>query len=169
MNFVFAIALTSMLILSAYGQKPKTVCSGANGLTAAEVTELLTLQNNARAEHKLPKLVWDCKLADLAQEWAKRGKFEHRTDTAFGENMFVSSNSQTPVSAAVHKWMTEKAFWTNKTGVCQTGKTCGHYTQIVWLGTLRVGCGINRNAPGQWKTLIVCNYDPQGNFPGPAY
>ncbi len=169
-HIAFAIVLTSLLVLSANAQKTvKKDCPGANGLTAAEVTELLALQNHARTGHKLPHLTWDCKLADLAQEWAKRGKFEHRTDTEYGENIYVSSRAQEPAGSAVHNWMLEKAHWTNKTGTCAAGQICTHYTQIVWRKTLKVGCGINRNVSGQWKTLIVCNYDPPGNFPGPAY
>ncbi|MBK8466922.1 MAG: hypothetical protein IPL32_13920 [Chloracidobacterium sp.] len=40
---------------------------------------------------------------------------------------------------------------------------------MVWRKTARIGCGINRNTPGNWKTIVVCNYDPAGNKPGPAF
>jgi hypothetical protein len=130
------------------------------------MTELLTAQNEARAELKLKPLSWDCKLADLAQAWAARGVFEHRDGNPFGENIFVSSNADTPPTAAVNNWMREKSFWNNKTAACQDGKVCTHYTQLVWKQTTQVGCGINRKAPGKWKFLLVCNFNPQGNFPG---
>src|SRR5437667_11647058 len=144
-------------------------CPGVNGLKAAEISDLLEAQNKARAEHKLTALTWDCKLADFAQEWAGRGVFEHRTDSEVGENMFVSAATDTAATAAIQRWMLEKPFWNNKTGTCQTGKTCTHFTQIVWKTTARVGCGINRNAMGKWKLLLVCNYNPAGNLPGPAF
>jgi hypothetical protein len=32
-----------------------------------------------------------------------------------------------------------------------------------------MGCGLNVNAPGKWKTFLVCEYDPSGSSSGPAY
>jgi uncharacterized protein YkwD len=157
--------------------KPKATAAGSaaakclnNSLTASEVTDLLAAHNKARADEKLPPLVWDCKLAELAQQWANKGDFAHREDTHYGENLFVSSNTAEAVGSGVKQWMKEKAYWTNKTGTCTPGKFCTHYTQIMWNTTTHVGCGINRNSPKKWKTLLVCNYDPAGNSKsGPAY
>ena len=148
---------------------PVVKCSGKNGLTAAEITELLASQNQLRSEQKLAPFTWDCKLAAAAQEWAARGVFVHRENINFGENMFVSSNTAEPAASAVAKWSGERAFWTNKTATCQTGKICTHYTQIVWKNSTQVGCGINRNGTVKWKTMLVCNYNPIGNTGGPAY
>lgn len=148
-------------------QPPK--CSGENGLSQAEITEIVNVHNLVRAGLKLEPLVWDCDLADLAQEWAKRGVAAHRDDTEFGESIFVSCARDVAAISSVNKWMLEKFSWNNKTGACKVGKVCTHYTQIVWKKTKRIGCGINRDAPGKWKTMIVCNYDPAGNGPGPAY
>jgi pathogenesis-related protein 1 len=140
-----------------------------NALTQPEITELLALHNKARAEQKLPPLAWDCSLANLAQQWASRGVFAHRSDTSYGENIFVASSSTEAISTVVRTWLNEKANWTNKTGVCSPGKVCTHYTQVMWNTTSQIGCGINRSSPGQWKTLVVCNYNPAGNIGGPAY
>jgi pathogenesis-related protein 1 len=146
-----------------------TNCGSATSLSAAEVDELLLAHNKLRSELKVPGLHWDCKLASYAQEWAARGEFAHR-ETALGENLFVSSSGSEPIGSVVTKWLGERDFWNNSTGQCKTGKICTHYTQTVWKGTLRVGCGINRNGAGKWKLLVVCNYDPPGNnTAGPAY
>ncbi len=69
----------------------------------------------------------------------------------------------------VNRWRNEKASWDNMTGTCLTGKVCTHYTQVVWKKTKEVGCGINRDITGKWRAMLVCNYDPAGNRPGPAY
>src|SRR5437764_10100609 len=91
--FIFLLIVGFLVAANAQGLKSdKNACPGANGLTAAEVTDLLAAQNNARAELKLAPLSWDCKLADFAQSWAKRGVFEHRADNQYGENMFVASS-----------------------------------------------------------------------------
>jgi uncharacterized protein YkwD len=138
-------------------------------LTRGEIIEILNVHNLVRAGLKLPQLTWDCKLADFAQAWATRGVPEHRDDTIYGESIFVSGARDAAAVASVNKWMLEKPNWNNATGKCSPGKTCTHYTQIVWKKTARIGCGINRNALGKWKTIVVCNYDPAGNEPGPAY
>ena len=144
-------------------------CPSANGLTAAEVSELITMHNSDRAANKIPLLKWDCSLAATAQEWANRSVFGHREDTPYGENIFVGASSDENVRSAMDRWLTEKAFWNNRTGTCADGKICTHYTQIVWSKTQNFGCGINRNATGKWKVILVCNYDPAGNMGGPAF
>lgn len=145
------------------------VCSGSSEITETEKRQILESHNKARSEFKLSQLTWDCELAKVAQEWATRGIFGHRPDNDFGENLFVASAANSSPVFAFKQWMLEKSFWDNSSGVCQTGKVCTHYTQIVWKKTTQVGCGINRNASGKWKTLVVCNYDPGGNSKGPAY
>jgi pathogenesis-related protein 1 len=163
-----AIFIVITLVFAADAQASK-VCSGSTEITETEKRQILESHNKARAEFSLSQLTWDCELAKVAQEWATRGIFGHRPDTDFGENLFVSSASKGSPINAVQQWMLEKSYWDNSSGVCQTGKVCTHYTQIVWKKTTKVGCGINRNAPGKWKTLVVCNYDPAGNSKGPAY
>lgn len=141
----------------------------SNGLAQSEIADLLASHNKARAEQRVQPLVWDCMLANMAQRWAGRGVFEHRGDTSYGENLFVASNAAEPVGTVVQMWLGERINWNNKTAQCSPGKTCTHYTQVMWSGTTRVGCGINRNSPGKWKMLVVCNYSPAGNTGGPAY
>lgn len=149
--------------------KRAPLCKGANGLTKGEIIEILNTHNLVRAGLKLPQLTWDCKLADYAQEWATRGFPGHRDDTDYGESIFVSALRDISAVTAVNRWMLEKPNWNNATGKCSAGKTCTHYTQIVWKKTMHIGCGVNRNLTGKWKTMVVCNYDPAGNTPGPAF
>ena len=41
----------------------------------------------------------------------------------------------------------------------------GHYTQLVWADTDKVGCGATSYREGKWfATLYTCNYGPNGNF-----
>lgn len=156
---------TAKTILTAAVAKP---CTGKNDLTQAEITMLLDKHNSVRASFGLPKLTWSCQLADMAQEWASKGVFEHR-DTRMGESIYTSSLANVTVQAGFESWMGEKPFWNNDTAICEAGKVCTHYTQIVWRKTTEIGCGINRNVPGKWKALMVCNYNPGGNLPGKAF
>ncbi|HRH44551.1 MAG TPA: CAP domain-containing protein [Pyrinomonadaceae bacterium] len=152
-----------------------TRCSGSK-LTDAEISMILKQHNDARAEVGVPPLQWDCTLANYAQKWANQGNTEHSSDDQLssifpgdqaGENL--AWDSRTNSAPDVQSWLDEKQFWNNNSATCRAGKACGHYTQIVWRNTTKVGCGINRNTPGPFKTFFVCNYSPGGNFPGPAY
>ncbi|KAJ0009824.1 hypothetical protein Pint_34067 [Pistacia integerrima] len=44
------------------------------------------------------------------------------------------------------------------------GKVCGHYTQVVWRNSVRIGCAKVRCNNG--GTFIGCNYAPPGNYVG---
>lgn len=170
-QLIFAGLLTIVFAFAIDAQSTKineNRCSGANDLTETEISAVLEAHNKIRADVGLPKLVWKCGLADLAQQWATRGIFEHRSDLFYGENIFVSSDTAAAPVDGVQAWLAEKSFWDNSAGICQAGKVCVHYTQMVWKNTTEVGCGINRNASGKWKVLMVCNYNPMGNFIGKA-
>ena len=39
----------------------------------------------------------------------------------------------------------------------------GHYTQLIWRGTQKVGCAV---APGGGQDWLVCRYWPAGNTMG---
>jgi hypothetical protein len=39
----------------------------------------------------------------------------------------------------------------------------GHFTQVVWRGSRRVGCG---HAQCKGMDILVCEYDPAGNWEG---
>jgi len=45
------------------------------------------------------------------------------------------------------------------------GKLIGHFTQMVWTTTNKLGMGIAMNAAGT-KVYVVAHYSPPGNFVG---
>jgi len=146
--------------------QPVTNCP-ASGLTDAEVAVILAGHNKQRQKYHTPPLVWNCSLGAQAAAWAKKGTPGH-SGTDLGENIFVSSASGEKVDKAVDRWEDEEHNWNNKKAECDAGKVCTHFTQMVWRGTTKIGCAINRNVSGQWKVLLVCNYDPAA-LSGPAY
>jgi pathogenesis-related protein 1 len=177
---VISLCLLSSIAIDAQKNKPTKVLGpapkkitagkcGPNKLTMTEISDLVAAHDKVRAEVKLGPLTWDCRLADQAQQWADKGKFEHREFSPDGENLFVSSDTAEPISTVTTRWFKEKDYWNNSTRACLPGKFCTHYTQMVWNKTTHVGCGINRNAPGKWKVLVVCNYSPAGNTGGAPY
>ena len=110
-------------------------CKAASGLTTEEVNEIVAIHTVGRSTYGAAALKWDCTLASYAQEWANKSVFAHRDDTPYGESIFVGSNGDETIRSAMDRWLAEKAFWTNSTGTCAAGKTCTHFTQMVWKKT----------------------------------
>ena len=115
----------------------------------------------------LPELSWDPALADLAATWARGCVFEHSMGET-GENLAIFSWSVQPAEV-VDAWFSEIADYDYGDNTCAAGKMCGHYTQLVWRDTTRVGCALQvcddvaGFGPGE---LWVCEYDPPDNWVG---
>jgi pathogenesis-related protein 1 len=136
-----------------------------NGVTKAH--------NNIRAgvmpapSTPMPPLEWSDTIAQDAQTWANNCMFTHGGPGNYGQNIFASSRSASPIDV-VADWASEGASYDYDSNSCNDF-TCGHYTQIVWAKSTQLGCGVQtctRNSPfggGSWQ-LWVCNYDPPGNF-----
>ena len=43
---------------------------------------------------------------------------------------------------------------------------CGHYTQVVWRNTTKIGCAIYTCPGFQYGSTVVCDYGPGGNIGG---
>lgn len=153
-----------------------------DGSQAGEPPELegiLEAHNAARAAEgvDLPPLTWDPLLAAIAQEWAERcvssnglllAHNPNRSagyDGSVGENIAATSGATLSGPGAVAIWMEEKPFYNHQTGAC-SADACGHYTQIVWRDTLRVGCASVVCEDLAFPRNVVCNYAPAGNFRG---
>ena len=128
--------------------------------TAAGDSDILEIHNRYRAKHCAPALVWDRKLEQVAQAWANRCEFEH-SRTKYGENLAAGTHGALTAERAVGMWYDEvKLYRFGKGGFSME---TGHFTQLVWKGTTRLGCAMAR-CP-EWD-LWVCNYDPPGNVEG---
>lgn len=143
---------------------------------------LMTRHNCARrsvtpvAVPRLNLLKWDATIATAAQTYANGCMYVHNPVTPYGENLYagaVSPGFPTNVeAAAATDWANEYVNYNYASNTC-SAPPCGHYTQMVWRSTQRVGCGIRQctiNSPfpppfTNW-TLVVCNYDPAGNITG---
>ncbi|MFW6051699.1 MAG: CAP domain-containing protein [Myxococcota bacterium] len=125
-------------------------------------------------EPALEPLAWDPDVAAIAQGWAsclaERGcNLEHNPDRGpHGENIFWSSELELDGAHVVQSWASEAPCYDYETGDCDEEACpfgCGHYTQIVWRSTERVGCGFAQ-CPEEGGVVWVCNYAPPGNIRG---
>ncbi|XP_054843738.1 glioma pathogenesis-related protein 1-like [Eublepharis macularius] len=124
---------------------------------------------------------WDIALARTARAWANKCIFEHSPYTGshpdpkfrpIGENLWISNAVRRPFKAegAIKAWNSEVRSYNFQNNKCT--RVCGHYTQVVWDVSYKVGCaivfcyrfGTTRNIEN-----FVCNYGPGGNYPRRPY
>ena len=110
-------------------------------------------------------MTWSPALAELAQRWADTLKsrgcaFEH-SNGKYGENLAAATSGVLDPESVVAMWYDEVKGYSFK----QPGFSMqtGHFTQVVWRGTARVGCG---RAQCRGLDVWVCQYDPPGNWEG---
>ena len=127
----------------------------------------------------LPALTWDTQLADDSQAWSEQlaatGCGLTHSRGAYGENLFWQVGGSVTADDVVASWYEEIACYDvgpfMAGDVCDaaciaamSSSGCGHYTQIVWRDTLRVGCGVATCSSG--AEIWTCRYDPAGNYLG---
>lgn len=139
--------------------------SGSRAMTAGDFArEMLNAHNDIRTAAKLPALEWSSGLAAISQKWANalmaQNRTAHNAKSPYGENILVTGLGSAPASV-VSEWASESQDYTYHTNTCYGD--CGHYTQLVWRGTRKVGCAVARNAR---REIWVCSYDPPGNVKG---
>ncbi|XP_052271444.1 allurin-like [Dreissena polymorpha] len=136
-----------------------------------DVQELILAAHNTVRRDVTPtasnmqSMSWDQSIASLAQRWAENCVWGHdanfkRTDNgrfSVGQNMAANSGDL-DWNWAISDWAKEKNDYTYDGD--NTGKVVGHYTQIVWAETSKVGCGYAKCGD---RNHYVCNYGPAGN------
>lgn len=136
--------------------------------TQAGINEILAAHNQWRSQVGVAPLEWSDELAAYAQEWAEtlaqRQRMQHRPDNPYGENISQGMNAYLSATRAVSLWGEEIKDYDYETNSCIVGAICGHYTQLVWAESEKIGCGMVRKDNG-WE-IWVCNYDPPGNYQG---
>ncbi|CAB4320248.1 unnamed protein product [Prunus armeniaca] len=81
----------------------------------------------------------------------------------YGENI-AKSSCDLSATTAVNMFVLEKSSYDYNSNSRASGKLCGHYTQVVWLNSVRLGCAKARCNNG--GTFIGCNYDPPDDYNG---
>lgn len=127
--------------------------------------EVLDAHNGFRAMHDAPALQWDDTLAQYAERHANECLFQH-THGPHGENL--AAGYRTP-RAAISAWYAENQYYSYSNP--KFSSNTGHFTQVVWKSTKRVGCAFvscngKKGTPGMY---LVCEYSPAGNITNPGY
>lgn len=140
----------------------------------ALVGELLQAHNGDRHRLGLAPLAWDPMLAEGARTHAnalaRLNLIQHSPKAGrrgIGENLWMGTRGYYRPATMVGTWSSERRWF--RAGrfpdVSTTGNWAdvGHYTQMIWRATKRVGCAISRSATSD---ILVCRYWPSGNVSG---
>lgn len=114
----------------------------------------LDIHNKKRAQYCLPPLTWDEDLARVAQAYAERGAgtiLPHNANRSSDYAKLIGCTSKCPYIGENITWATPYTAWPldglangwlaeESKSACNQGG--GHYTQMVWEQTTRVGCGM---------------------------
>ncbi|XP_041021884.1 pathogenesis-related protein PR-1 [Juglans microcarpa x Juglans regia] len=145
----------------------KQLCWGC----VAESLQFLFAHNLVRAYKWEAPLMWDFQLEKYARWWGGQRKADCKLQHSFpegefklGENIYWGQGSTWTPYDAVNTWAGEEKYYTYVTNTCVAGQMCGHYTQIVWRDTRRIGCA--RVVCDSGDVFMTCNYDPPGNYIG---
>ncbi len=177
-NLAFVLAVALVL-----GGPVLVAPAGSSKLSNQEKDAILAAHNAARQNEvpgnpgdPLRALEWDDGLAAASQTYAetlattKCTNGDHDPNRGdVGENLYQSMTTDAQASPrigadAVAAWVAEKADYTYASNACKEGAVCGHYTQVVWRDTTKVGCGrATCTANEAFYTHWVCRYSPAGN------
>jgi pathogenesis-related protein 1 len=148
-------------------EQPKAEQPKPTGEETGALIGLRAAHDEARAAVGVAPLEWSATLGSYAQEWANylaanNCQLAHRPNSTYGENLYWTSSAVT-APQVVAAWTLESASYDAATNTCSEGNICGHYTQVIWANTLKLGCGMASCGSQQ---VWVCNYDPRGNYSG---
>jgi hypothetical protein len=171
-NFVFArigvaLALASASAGAAIAASPSMLPSQFPG-------RVLAVHNMVRAQVGSAGLVWDNALGTAAARYALQlamtNVFQHSDRKArpgTGENLWMGTRGSYSVETMVGHWASERRLFVPGTfpNNSRSGnwEDIGHYTQMIWPTTTRVGCALASNAT---RDYLVCRYSPAGNIDG---
>jgi len=132
------------------GNKP----SGGN--SPQEITDA---HNFYRVKFGCNPVEWDESVASFARNHANKCQFSH-SGGPYGENLAMGSGGYSGVQA-VNSWTSE--YYEYPYGSPGFSMGTGHFTQVIWKGTQKIGCGV---AACGGSNIIVCSYSPAGNMMG---
>lgn len=138
--------------------------------------KILAEHNKKRALKGKPALTWDTGLENFAKGYAPtfcsngmvHSSSDQRSSVNAGENLYMTSSTDSNDNAgidATDAWYDEVKDYTTPQN--SDFEKTGHYTQLVWKSTTKLGCALYVCKSGDHQgTYVNCNYSPPGNMQG---
>ncbi|OPB45278.1 hypothetical protein A0O28_0074880 [Trichoderma guizhouense] len=166
---------------------PKPAASSPAPASGNDYSSIVVNEHNIhRANHSAPDLAWDTTLAGYAQTIAEGCVFAHdmtQGGGGYGQNLASWGSTgdiddlqlESARRGITDQWYNdEMENWTffglDNPPSGSNLDAWGHFTQLVWKSSTKVGCYTAKCPAGtvlsmpSWYT--VCNYGPPGNFGG---
>ncbi|XP_044531276.1 cysteine-rich secretory protein 3-like [Gracilinanus agilis] len=170
--FHVLLCLTTLLLSSCATQNPtfESLSTKNNNIQEEIVNKHNDLRANVKpAANNMLKMKWSPEAQESAQAWANKCTLQHSTikdrtiGNPCGENLFMST---VPMkwSKAIQDWYDEVSNFEYGKGAIDPTKPIGHYTQVVWFSSYKVGCGIAYCPNAAFPYFYVCQYCPSGNY-----
>jgi len=139
--------------------------------------DLLKSVNDFRAKHGVPALTIDPQLvtaakarAQVVSSYNQLDENHQGADPNLGENLYwgaSTSGPAGPATDATKDWYSEMSGWDFAAAAAKSGAVTGHFTQLVWKATTKIGAA---RAAGQgtqyYETYIVAEFSTAGNVTG---
>jgi hypothetical protein len=115
---------------------------------------------------------WEERATKGAAEWAAKCVQRHNTndDRKFGtyetcgQNIASFIELDANIMRSVDLWFNEQKDYTFKTMACTA--ICGHYTQMMFAGSVSVSCASSFCPSSTYQVNVVCHNAPGGNYDG---
>ena len=171
------------------GSAGAAVASHTNPLSKPLIEAFVAAHNAARSRTDLnpipapplPPVSWDPILADSAYNYLSRcvatdGQLvDHNMDRStdyqalggkdayVGENIYATTGTTVTPGDALNSWMSESSKYDYAKNDLSSA---GHYTQVVWRDSIRIGCAIVNCPNARFNNTVLCDYAPGGNISG---
>ncbi|XP_075550570.1 Golgi-associated plant pathogenesis-related protein 1-like [Dermacentor variabilis] len=164
---ILALALVTAVI--AYSSAHECTLTGRHGKYEGKFTremrvmqkQVLRRHNEYRLLHGVPSLQLNNKLNRIAQGWAQHladiRDLEHKGS---GENLYTGTSGMSNGEQIVDYWYSEICNYDYNNP--KIDDSTGHFTQVVWKSTRRIGVGFAKGSDG--KDYVACFYEP-GHYP----
>ena len=148
--------------------------AASNNLASQFPSRILAAHNAVRAQAGVQPLAWDSALGNAAATYAMQlaltNSFHHsdrKARAGTGENLWMGTHGAFSYDSMVGTWSSERRYFVPGVfpAVSRSGnwEDVGHYTQMVWPTTTRVGCAVASNGANDF---LVCRYASAGNVDG---
>ncbi|CAD0024323.1 unnamed protein product [Aureobasidium pullulans] len=175
------VSLSTLISVAKTSIQASTTAAAPAGKATTYQQRVVDHHNVHRANHSAPALTWDTDLANTAAKIAATCVYAHSMDVnggGYGQNIAAGVEANN-VSAVITElfYNGEVGYFNNLYGQANPDMTnfekWGHFSQLVWKGTTKVGCATQYCSGGlanvgQYVSphFTVCNYGSPGNYAG---
>ncbi|THX60612.1 PR-1-like protein [Aureobasidium pullulans] len=175
------VSSSTLISVAKTSIQASTTAAAPAGKATTYQQRVVDHHNVHRANHSAPALTWDTDLANTAAKIAATCVYAHSMDVnggGYGQNIAAGVEANN-VSAVITElfYNGEVGYFNNLYGQANPDMTnfekWGHFSQLVWKGTTKVGCATQYCSGGlanigQYVSphFTVCNYGSPGNYAG---